>query len=245
MANIFKKLATNIGTSVEMSFDVPDSEIQVATLAIERFEDVIKAVRTAVIQLDTVYNPFKDADEIPKQDIIDRRGAFFIYSNKITENFNNMKKKALLALKELNNFSIDNQVQDLISAFNDSVETLEDAVNKLLETLDEYESDTFRDDVVAYVEDIQKKADELEDIINDRVIDFIDVNILAKSWVTDSNNGLDIEIIDKVPLITELVQEQQQAQQFPENLKENQKMNPSDSQRVYYPDKYTLKNFGE
>jgi len=236
---MLRKLATHI----EMSFDVSDAEKRDAMMASEKFEGISSALDIAVEHLDIIYNPFQKYEEIPMETIVNKRGAIDRYKRKILENFNEVKRRSLYAIKDLYLFSSDTHVQELINSFDDSVWELEKQINELSDVLSDYKSQDFRKNVLGAIDNIRKQAEEIESLIKERIIEYIDTNILAKSWMSDTDEDFVSQIREKVPLITELydhrVKELESAQydQFPGAEKREQATNPMDAQRMWYPDR--------
>ena len=82
---LFKKIANNI----EMSFDIPDSEKEIALEAKSFLEAVSNNMKQAVEHLDNIYTPFKEHDNITTESLVANRGILQgRFSTKIKNNFN-------------------------------------------------------------------------------------------------------------------------------------------------------------
>lgn len=235
---MYNKIASNIEYSIELSFSVPDEEKQIAELASERFEGVLGALRNASDHLNVIYIPFKKAENISVEDLVKKRGLLNRYKRKVIDNFNIVKKRSLAALKEINHFTSDSSIQGIINSFVSNIGDIEKQVNILVEVLDNYRSPDFKDDVVSAIDSIREQVTQTETFINDRVIDYIDTNIRANSWINSEDDGIADEIVDKIPIVVQLVNERQQAldNAFPSADKESQPLNPSDANRMLSPD---------
>ncbi len=250
---MFKRIAD----SIEMSFDIPDSEKDVAEEAKAHFEAVINAVKLGVDHLDHIYNPFVEHTDISVESVVENRGMLQgRYSTKVKENFNTVKKHALMAIRKLNTFSNgDSAIRELISTFEESVGDVELYVSKFLDILkNDYESPEFREKVVETIDKIKSNAERLDDLVYDRIIDHIDTNILTKSWMHDIDVDVDIDInLDEehIPLIVELFNEREKELNgdFPAAEKTEQSLNMSDAQRMLFPNFMergnNIGNFGE
>ena len=229
-----------IADSVDMSFDIPDSEKEIANDALIRFEAVLKKVRDASEHLDIIYEPFKRHENISTKSLVNKRGLLNRYKQKVKFNYNEVKAISLLAIRKLNYFATgDTSIQEIINSFVDAIEDLEKRITKFLDIMGDYESPTFREDILSAIDGTKAQSAQLETLLRDRIIDHIDTNILAKSWMNDTREELKLEMEDKIPLVSELFEERQKAldpDSFPESKKLPQALNVSDAQRAYYPD---------
>ncbi len=241
---VLKKIAD----SIEMSFSVPEADKEVANEALMRFEAVSNGLKFAIDHLDIMYEPFHNNSDVSTESVVKNRGILNRYKQKVKENFNKIKAQSLLAIKKLNYFSVgDDSIQELINSFTEGVDNVEDEVVKFFGVLDDYRSSDFISNILSTINSIKAQGEQLDNLIKDRIIEYVDKNILAKSWM-NTLDDMDTTIEDRVPLVTELFKERQEAlhpEMFPASSKNQQAFNPSDAQRVYYPD-YTRKvNIGE
>jgi len=103
-----------IATTIEMSFDIPESEKKEAQAASDDFKKVISTLDAAKKHLNMIYEPFQDSEEIPPEAIYEFRGAIFRYKEQIKENFNKVKAVAFLAVMRFNYFATDTHITELI-----------------------------------------------------------------------------------------------------------------------------------
>jgi hypothetical protein len=233
---MFIKLAN----AIEMSFQVPESEKNIANDASERFSAVSNALNLAKDHLDLMYEPFKKAEIISSDALTKKRGVLNRYKSKVKENYNKVKLLSLQAIQLLNYFSTDSHTMEMINAFKDSIQDVEKQVTIFMDILDNYKSPDFKNNVISAIEGVKKQSSQAEKLIKDRIIDHIDANILAKNWVTNTGNELSLKIQDRIPLITELFNERQKALEetkvsVPDIQKRPQTMNPGNTQRMFYP----------
>ncbi len=201
-----------IASTIEMSFDIPASEKETATETVKVFKQVISNLDLAKNHLNIIYEPFKDnAEPIPVEAVEEFRGAVFKFKEQIKRNFEKVKITAHSAISNLNNFSSDTHINELINTFRDSISDVEKQVNILSDILDDLRTEEFKDAVVKAVESIRQAVYETENLIKDRILEYINTNILAKDWVTDTSDELKTEIKSKIPYTTQLFQERQKA----------------------------------
>lgn len=204
-------MINKIARTIEMSFDIPDSEKQVGEESEELFKKVLAILDQAKKHLDEMYEPFKEAASLSSDKLYDIRGIVFRYKEQIKKNFENVKRAAKAAVIKFNHFQSDTHALELINTFQGSFGEMEDQVNVLLDVLSDVKADDFKEKYVAAVETILEQRTELENLINDRIIDYIDSNILAKNWMTDVAEETESHTAERVPYITQLFHERQQA----------------------------------
>jgi hypothetical protein len=216
-------LLSKIASSIELSFDIPDSEKKIAQDAIEYLQGVFSALKVSSEHLDIIYEPFKKYPSVSKESVIENRGVIDRYKEKIKENYNKMKQYALFAIRSLNEFSSDNKILEIIESFKSSIDEIEKSVTTLLEMLGDFESDTYRDNIIKQIEEIKTETDETRDLIKDRVIEHLEVNILAESWLEKAEKEFDQS--GKTP-------EEIKQTLMVVPVKKEQALNPGDAQRI-------------
>jgi len=135
MLNSIEKTAIlkRIADSVDMSFDIPDSEKEIAQDALIRFEAALKKIRDSSEHLDIIYEPLKRHEQVSTKSLVKKRGLLNRYKQKVKQNYNEVKAIALLAIRKLNYFSSgDTSIQEIITSFIDSIEDLEKYVTSFL-----------------------------------------------------------------------------------------------------------------
>ena len=183
-----------------------------------------------------MYNPFKKYDTISSEALAKKTGLLNRFKQKVKENFSNTKAHSLKAIQSFNYFSSDAQVLEMINSFKSSMESVEKEVVTFMDILDNYKSPDFKNNVISSIDNIKKQSAQTKKLLEDRIISYIDENILAKNWVSNTGNEINLKIEERVPLITELFNERQEAFNNAINQeKRPQTLNPGNSSRVYYP----------
>jgi len=200
-----------IAQTIEISFEIPESEKQQAREMVEVFKKVIVAMTQAKKHLNDMYEPFKGTQAVSPEELENIRGQVHRYKLQVKQNFEQVKLLAGYAMAKLNDFSSDTHITELENTFSDSFSDLEKQVNVLLEVMGEIEASDFRDKFIFCVDAIRTEAFELEKLINDRIIDYIDTNILAKTWMDDVQEALEGKIKSRIPYITQLFYERKKA----------------------------------
>lgn len=196
--------------SVQMSYDVSDSERHQAEKALVYFKAAEKYLVQASDHLNIMKTPFKDNQDVTTEEIIKSRAVIRRFRDKAIENFDKFKKTAFDCVNLMQTFSSDTQTLKLMKSFISSVDDLEVSVNQFAELFEDLQSKEFSKDVVTAIEGIQKQCDEIDEIIDERIKSHIQTNILATSWVDSISNDLQMKIEKKTPLIVDLYNQRQE-----------------------------------
>lgn len=224
--------------TIQMSFKIPDHEKQIAQQASEAFLHVINTLSVCKDHISIIEDIFKKFQNISGDALHEKRGLLNRYKQQIKKNYGDEKFKssAVKALHYLDYFSSDIHVAELCNAFKDGVKDLEKAITVLLDILDNYQDPEFRDQVLKSIENINKESVQLEQLVRDRVIEYLDDNILSRNWVNNTSEKLNLTLKNKKPLIMELFEERNNVlNTVPQINKRPQSLNPADNQRVWTP----------
>jgi len=198
-----------LAETIEMSIDIPEDERKIAANAVIHFEKLVKKLQSFNKHLNVIYNPFKEYQTVSAESVEKYRGAIWKYRKKITENFHKIKELCLICVRDLSHFDSDTHITELLSAFSDDVGGIEDQVNSLLAVLANWDTGNYKNNVVLAIENLKKEISEIRKLIYDRIIDHLNTNILAKNWVDDISDELNISIQQREPLVTQLYQERE------------------------------------
>lgn len=195
--------------AVQMTYDVSDDEKQQAEKSLLFFGHAHKLLEMASDHLDIMKTPFKDNPEMDPKEVVKARAAIRRFRDKSIENFNEFKRAAFKCVNVMQPFASDTQTVKLMKSFISSIDDLEVKVNQFSELFNDLESKTFPQDVVQNIEAIQDECEDLGEIIDERIKNHIQTNILATSWVDNVSNDLQMQIEEKTPLIIELYNKRQ------------------------------------
>lgn len=210
---MIKKLAN----AIEMSSRATPEEQAIANKTSKAFSQVLSKMEDASNHLDVIYNPFKKTESVSSELIHSKRGLFNRFRKACKENYEELKLQSFIAVSLFEKFDSDSQVKEIIKSFDQSMKDIEVQVENLLKLLqDGTSSPTFQENLITLVEDIKKQSIQLKKLVEDRVIEFLDANILAKSWKPDvdqneSNQDLNKILEEKVPYIIQLQNERRKA----------------------------------
>jgi hypothetical protein len=204
--------------AIQMSYDVSDEEKNQAEKALLAFEHASKSLQLANNHLDIMKTPFKDNGDIEPKEVVKARVAIRRFRDQSVDNFNNFKKLAFQCVATMQTFESDTQCLKLMKSFISSIDDLEAKVNKFVELCNDLEAKSFVQDVVKELEAIQEQCKDIQEIIDERIKNHIQSNILATSWVDSVSTDLQTKIEEKTPLIVDLFNQRQD--QLNEMIKE-------------------------
>jgi hypothetical protein len=195
--------------SVQMTYDVSDSEKSIAERALIHFSQSKKFLDLSANHLNIMKTPFKENPDMKPEDVMEARPAIRRFRDKSVENFNEFKESSFKCVNVMQNFASDTQTVKLMKSFITSVDDLEIKVNNFVDLFDDLESVDFAKNIVASIEEIQKQCEEIDEIIDERIKNHIQTNILATSWVDSVSNDLQMKVEKKTPLLLELFNKRQ------------------------------------
>jgi hypothetical protein len=204
--------------TIQMSYDVSDEEKNQAEKALLAFEHASKTLQLANNHLDIMKTPFKDNPEIDPKEVMKARVAIRRFRDQSVDNFNTFKRQAFNCVNVMQMFESDTQSLKLMKSFISSIDDLEMKVNKFVELCSDLEAKSFVQDVVKELDAIQEQCEDIQEIIDERIKNHIQSNILATSWVDNVSNDLQMKIEEKTPLIVDLFNQRQD--QLNEMIKE-------------------------
>lgn len=196
--------------SIQMSYDVSDDEKKSAEQALIYFTAAEKLLNKASDHLNIMKTPFKENSDMTPDSVMKARAAIRRFRDKVIENFNDFKLSAFKCVHIMQEFSSDTQTVKLMKSFIASIDSLEVLVNEFSDLFNDLQSQDFSKNIVAAIESIQKESDGLDEIIDERIIDHIQSNILSKSWVDSVSNDLQMKVEQKTPLILDLFNKRQE-----------------------------------
>jgi len=195
--------------SVQMSYDVSDSEKQQAEKALLYFKSAENTLSQSSDYLDIMKTPFKDNPDMTEDDVMKARAVIRRFRDKSIDNFDKFKKISFECVNLMQTFSTDTQTLKLMKSYIASIDDLEVKVNHFADLFTDLQSKDFTKNVVSAIEDIQKECDSVDEIIDERIKPHIQTNILATNWVDSVSNDLQMKIEKKTPLIVDLFKKRQ------------------------------------
>jgi hypothetical protein len=196
--------------STQMTFDISDSEKDHAEKALIYFNYVIKLLKKASDHLNIMKTPFKDNANTTPESIVAARAALRRFRDQSVDNFNEFKVSAFKCVNIMQIFLSDTQAVKVIKSFITSIDELEKKFNEFVRLFNDLDNNEFPTKAVSLIESVQKQCDELEEIIEDRIKNHIQKNILAKNWVNSVSDDLQVQLEKKTPLVVDLFNKRQE-----------------------------------
>ena len=194
-----------------MSFDVPDSKKEIAEKAQQQFETLLSNLKLNVEYMDFLYIPLKKCSSLNSDVMGDYRDTFMQFQERVKAKYDESIKAAFHCMLLMNEFGTDTPVKDMMSSFDGLIKDLEKFVNIYLSIFSNLNSPDFKKDILATTDTVRKCTNQIKQLVNDRVIQHIDDNILAKDWSSELSNKFEQEVDKKIPLVTQLYEERQRA----------------------------------
>lgn len=195
--------------AVQMTYDVSDAEKTQAQQALILFNFTLKQLDLASDHLNIMKTPFKNNPEMSPEEVMKARVSIRRFRDKAIDNFNEFKKTAFKCVNVMQNFASDTQTLKLMKSFISAIDDLEVKVNKFADIFDDLEVKDFATNVVKEIEAIQEQCDDITEIIDERIKNHIQNNILATSWVDNVSEELQEKVQEKTPLILDLFNRRQ------------------------------------
>jgi hypothetical protein len=198
--------------AVQMSFNVPDSERRVAEKAKEYFKYLTSLLKLSGEYLKLVAEPFKKYSPLDPDELVENRILLRKIERAVSRKFRKISRASRQCISLMHTFSMDTRTEEMMNSFNDAQEEVQKQVQTFLSIFSDLNSPEFGNNLISSVEAIRKQVNQLRQLINDRIIEHIDGNILAHNWYdTVSKKNQDQATQEKVPLMVELFRERQQA----------------------------------
>lgn len=195
--------------SIQMNFDVPDSEKMVAEKAEEYFDSLKSMMEDLSNYLDLIYIPFQKRQNLDMNMVLKYEKTFRQYNEEVQKKFAKIMDRANRSVASMSEFSTDTATSELINSFMDSIKELEKYSDTFVSIFQNLNNPEFRNHLVSTIESIKKQLGQIRQLISDRILDHIDNNILAKekNWLNTSEKPMK----ERVPLVIQLFKERQRA----------------------------------
>jgi len=192
-------------SSIELTSNISQEEKEQAKKVLDSMKDTLKSLRKATEYLNIMYDPFKANPSISVDRVLKYRAALRRFRDTAIDNFNSLKIDAFKCVSLIQIFTSDTQVSKLIKAFISSLEVLEKKVNKFASIFLKLKSPSFAQDVISAIEDIQKESKILQESIDERIIPYIESNIIGDVWVHNMEAKLNQKIENKKSPMLEII----------------------------------------
>lgn len=197
--------------STQTTFDISDEEKQIASQAINIFNEVIGLLQKSLDHLDIIYDPFYKYQNLQSNEVIEYRVALRRYRDKIRENFQEVLGKTHKAVVLMGEFSSDTKTRELLTSFMEEMDDIKDQVNYLLQVFSDIGSVNFRNGILNGIDNVRKQSAQAKQLLNERILPHIETNILAKNWIGNIVDENDNRVYQRSPLVVRLFKERNEA----------------------------------
>ena len=111
----------------------------------------------------------------------------------------------------MSEFNTDTSTEEIMKSFVGSIRQLEKYVDIFLSIFSNISESDFRNNLISSIDSIKKQSNQVKQLVNDRVLEHIQSNILAKNWASDFSKHVQEKVDNRVPLVVELFRERQEA----------------------------------
>jgi hypothetical protein len=191
-----------------MTYSVSDEEKKSAEKALIFFKNSLRLLNLSKNYLNLMKTPFKD-EKVPSSEIMAHRAMIRRFRDESVKNFNEFKKASFMCVVTMNRFSSDTVIVKLTKSFVSTIDELESKVNSFVDLFDDLNNEEFSTKIVEQIEKIQNECEDLEKIIQERLVPHVQKNILSKNWVDQIGENIDFKIQERKPLILDLFNKSQ------------------------------------
>jgi len=189
----------------QMTYDISNEEKNQARQLLTYIDYTSKLLDDTKEFLDTIKVPFENNTEMEAKEILSQRVHLREFRDKSLKKFSDFKLNSFYAINVLTKFSSDPKVSGMMKAFVNTVSDTEKTFEKFENLFNNMESGTFVKDVIDVAKLLQAKCKDLENILNDRIRNYVSSNILGETWVSKMYNDLKISQPSKTPKTLDVI----------------------------------------
>lgn len=171
-----------------MTYDISDKEKLYANKALHAFEYLLSAIESFNTHLDLLLIPFKENQDITPEQIWKYRANFRDFRDLAEKNLDKIKKISLRCMKIINYFISDTQIEKIMRSFNSCIEDVILQFDRFMKLFNNMQAQDFKDNIVKAIDGIKKETAQLKQIIEERIQDRLERDILNKSWVNNEGD---------------------------------------------------------
>ncbi len=196
--------------AVSMNYELTEAEKMYAEKSLLLFNQCSKQLNEASESLNKMGTPFEDNPEMTGDEVEKKRFFLRKFRDDTNHKFNKFKLTASQSVATISHFDSDPTTVKMLKSFNLSINELNEMLSTFTSAFDDLKKDTFAKEMVQEIKDIQDKSKEIKTLIDDRIKNHIEKNMLNKSW----NSGpeyIQHQVEKKTPLVLKLFEERQKA----------------------------------
>lgn len=217
--------------NIQLSFKINKEEEQIAQESEKMFLSCLNVLSNFKDHLAIIKDSFSQEEAISVDLLYKKRGLLSRYRQQVKDNFEKkVRPIAAKASKLFSFFDSDANIEELNSSFEDGIKQIEKLTVKFLDAMDNIKDPEFIDTISIFVEDIFKEIETVDQLVRDRIVEFIDDHILSKH---DFKSDHSLKFDNLAKPLQEMLEERKIL--MPQISKRPQSMNPSDNQKAWTP----------
>jgi len=182
-----------IKRSYQLTYNISNEELNNAVQLNTYIDYSLKLLSATGEFLNTIKVPFEKNKEMSSEEILGQRYFLREFRDNAVQKFEDFKASAFHVVNNLNMFSSDPQILSMTKAFVNSVSNLEKDYNKFALLFNNMESGTFIADIIKNCKELQNKLNDLSDILDERIKNYVSSNIIGQTWVDKMYSQLGVE----------------------------------------------------
>jgi hypothetical protein len=180
-----KKLLKNAVTQ-QLSYEIPKSEKKLIKSCIDQLQELMDSeISIYSNQLDVMYKSFKDHTGIKPEQADKIQNYLDMYLEKLDDYLKNLKVKALKCIEILQKFQSDTDILSMLKSLDELLDNLKLYQDMLSKTIKEEKSEDFQQNAIKCLESIKKEIAQLKQLITERIMTYLNKNILGNNWSSD------------------------------------------------------------
>lgn len=199
-----KKLAHQI----ELALLIPEADKEIAKLCIELLKSTVTRLGYSDDLLNKMYLPFKENTGASTESFKKDSPAIFRYKENIKKTFSEIKYMVLKSIGQFVYFDSDTKAHEMNESLKELSQDLENLVVEVLDVMDDVEDPNFQTNIIKGMDSIKQQTTSVVELIEDRIIDYLEDNILNTNWFNKSKSDIQLELNEKIPNLTKLYRDQ-------------------------------------
>lgn len=194
-----------------MSYEVSDIEKYNAEKAIQLFKQAYDILKSLDNEFNKILRPFKENPSISPEEIMKTRYFLREYRDEMADKLIKFKQVAFKCNQAMSMFAFDLNTTKLIKSFNSEIDVLENYMDDFKDLFNDLKDSKFTENIIKKSELFKKQADEILDLIDNRIKKHIKENILSYSWIDRYNKeNKELTMQQRVPLLLQIENSQKQ-----------------------------------
>jgi hypothetical protein len=203
------KMRTKKAFSVQMSYDVTNTEKMRAEKCLKTFSQFIAVLETFTTHLDLMHSPFSENQDITPEQIYEQRVPMRNFRDRAEHNYEGVRESGMACIDDMKIFMSDTQAEKIMKSFIMSIDDVTKQFEYFADLFKNLKADDFKANVIKTIESVKKESAQLKQIVEDRIENYIKTDILSKSWMDSAGHRATKEE-DDTPFNTQLFKQREE-----------------------------------